>query len=60
MFCLKCGEPISLLVLRDRKTGYIQYICSKCQTVFFRNSNGMIFPKDELRRFTDGENDELQ
>ena len=60
MFCLKCGEPISLLGLRDRKTGYIQYTCSKCNTVYLQNNSGLIFPKDELRRFTDGENDELQ
>lgn len=49
MFCLKCGEPISLLGLRDRKTGYIQYLCSKCLTVHLQNSNGLIFLKDEMK-----------
>jgi len=60
MFCLKCREPISLLGLRDRKTGYVQYICSKCLTIYLQNSNGLIFPKKDLRRLTDGVKDGLQ
>lgn len=50
MFCLKCSEPISLLGLLDPETRYEQYICSECNTVYLKNSNGLIFPKDELLR----------
>jgi len=60
MFCLKCGEPIGLLGLLDTKTGYIQYQCSKCGTIFLKNSNGVMFPKEELGRFTTGEKYGLQ
>lgn len=59
MFCMKCREPISLLGLRDRKTGFIQYKCSKCQTVYLKNNRGFIFPKEDSRRFIGGEKDEL-
>lgn len=49
MYCLKCSEPISLLGLLDRKTKYEQYTCTKCGTVYLKNSNGFIFPKDDMR-----------
>ena len=51
MYCLRCGEPISLLGLLDRETRYNQYVCSGCNTVYLQNSNGLIFPKDELIGF---------
>lgn len=53
MYCAKCGHIISLLGLRDKKTGYIQYHCSNCDTIWLKNSNGLIFDKNELRRLPD-------
>lgn len=58
MYCLKCREPISLLGLRDRKTGYIQYICSKCNVIYLQNSNGLIFPKDEMKELPSNNTEE--
>lgn len=58
MFCLKCGEIISLLGLLDRETKYEQYICSECNTIYLRNPNGLIFPKNELIRFPEQPNSE--
>ena len=49
MFCLKCGEIISLLGMLDRKTRYEQFACSKCGTIYLKNNNGLIFPKDEMK-----------
>jgi hypothetical protein len=51
MFCINCGEPISLLGMRDKETGYIQYHCFKCNTTWLKNHNGLIFDKKELRKF---------
>ena len=53
MYCIHCGHPISLLGLRDRETGYIQYNCSNCNTILLKNNNGLVFDKKELRRLSD-------
>jgi len=50
MFCLKCGKSISLLGLLDRETKYEQYICSECNAIHLKNTNGLVFLKDELLR----------
>ena len=47
MYCLRCGEPICLLGLLDRKTGYDQYACSNCDTIYLKTNSGLIYPKDE-------------
>jgi len=52
---MRCGEPISLLGLLDRKTRYEQFICSNCNTVYLKSQNGLIFPKDEVRRLPDND-----
>lgn len=56
MFCIKCGEMISLLGLLDRKTGYKQFHCSNCNTIWLKNINGLIFNKEDLK--TIGEQDD--
>lgn len=47
MYCIHCGEPISLLGLLDRETGHDQYHCSKCNTIYLQTENGLIYSKDE-------------
>lgn len=53
MYCAKCGHLISLLGLRDRKTGYIQYNCFNCNTIWLKNNSGLIFDKKELKGLID-------
>lgn len=50
MYCQECGASLSLLGLKDRQTGYIQYYCNKCQIVWLVSRGRIIFKKveDEL------------
>ena len=51
MYCIKCGELISLLGLLDQETKYKQFICLDCGTIYLKNPNGLIFPKEEMKNF---------